>query len=66
MLKHEGCGDNHLFGLCVNLNGTQGNSAPLQNCASTPGDYFDLTSSGEIVTAFQQIATQITQLHVSK
>jgi hypothetical protein len=55
-----------IYSVYVDLNGTQGNSAPLQNCASTPGDYFDLTTSGEIVTAFQQIATQITQLHVSK
>jgi Flp pilus assembly protein TadG len=55
-----------IYAVYVDLNGTQGNSAPLQNCASSPGDYFDLTTSGEIVTAFQQIATQITQLHVSK
>jgi Flp pilus assembly protein TadG len=55
-----------IFAVYVDLNGTQGNSAPLQACASSPGDYFDLTSSGEIVTAFQQIATEITQLHVSK
>jgi hypothetical protein len=55
-----------IFAVYVDLNGTQGNSAPLQACASSLGDYFDLTSSGEIVTAFQQIATEITQLHVSK
>jgi Flp pilus assembly protein TadG len=55
-----------IFAVYVDLNGTQGNSAPLQNCASTPGDYFDLTNSGQIITAFQQIATEITQLHVSK
>ncbi|HEX4160121.1 MAG TPA: TadE/TadG family type IV pilus assembly protein [Rhizomicrobium sp.] len=55
-----------IYAVYVDLNGTQGNSAPLQNCASGPGDYFDLTTSGEIVTAFQQIGTQITQLHISK
>lgn len=55
-----------IYAVYVDLNGTQGNSAPLQNCASSPGDYFDLTTSGEIVTAFQQIATEITKLHVSK
>jgi Flp pilus assembly protein TadG len=55
-----------IYAVYIDLGGTQGNSAPLQNCASSAGDYFDLTSSGQIVTAFQQIATQITQLHVSK
>ncbi|HEY3637940.1 MAG TPA: pilus assembly protein TadG-related protein [Rhizomicrobium sp.] len=55
-----------VFSVYVDLNGTQGNSAPLQNCASTPSDYFDLTTSGQIVTAFQQIGTEITQLHISK
>jgi hypothetical protein len=55
-----------IYAVYVDLNGTQGNSAPLQSCASGSGDYFDLTTSGEIITAFQQIATQITQLHVSK
>lgn len=55
-----------IFSVYVDLNGTQGNSAPLQSCASSPGDYFDLTTSGQIVTAFQQIATVITKLHVSK
>jgi Flp pilus assembly protein TadG len=55
-----------IYTVYVDLNGTQGNSAPLQDCASSPGDYFDLTTSGQIVTAFQQIGTQITQLHLSK
>jgi len=55
-----------IYAVYVDLGGTQGNSAPLQNCASSAGDYFDLTTAGEIITAFQQIATQITQLHVSK
>lgn len=55
-----------IYAVYVDLNGTQGNSAPLQSCASGSGNYFDLTTSGEIVTAFQQIATEITKLHVSK
>jgi Flp pilus assembly protein TadG len=55
-----------VYSIYVDLNGTQGNSAPLQNCASNSSDYFDLTTSGEIITAFNQIALQIIQLHVSK
>ena len=37
----------------------------LQNCASNPGQFFLLTSSSEIVSTFQQIATQLSQLRVS-
>jgi hypothetical protein len=55
-----------IYAVYVDLNGTQGNSAPLQNCASSSGDNFDLSNTGEIITAFQHIGTQITQLHVSK
>jgi len=50
----------------VDLNGTQGNSAPLQNCASSPQDYFDLTTSGQIITTLNQITSNIIQLHISK
>ncbi|MGH6876669.1 MAG: TadE/TadG family type IV pilus assembly protein [Rhizomicrobium sp.] len=55
-----------IYSVYVDLNGTQGNSAPLQNCASNPNDYFDLTTPGEIVTTLNQIGTQIIQLHISK
>ncbi|HLY04460.1 MAG TPA: VWA domain-containing protein [Rhizomicrobium sp.] len=55
-----------IYTVYVDLNGTQGNSAPLQNCASTPEDYFDLTTSNEIITTLNQITAQIIQLHVSK
>ena len=55
-----------IYAVYVDLNGTQGNSAPLQNCASSSEDYFDLTTSGEIITALNQITTQIIQLHVSR
>jgi hypothetical protein len=55
-----------IYAVYVDLGGTQGNSTVLQNCATDANHYFDLTTSGEIITTFNQIATQITQLRVSK
>ena len=55
-----------VYAVFVDLNGTQGNSTVLQNCASDPGKYFDLTSSNQIIATFNQIGTQITQLRVVK
>ena len=55
-----------IFAVYVDLNGTQGNSLPLQNCASDPGKYFDLTTAGEIITTLNQIGTQITHLRVAQ
>ena len=55
-----------VYTLFVDLGGTQGNSQVLQNCASDPGKYYDLTQSSQIVTAFNQIADQITNLRVSR
>jgi Flp pilus assembly protein TadG len=43
-----------------------GNSTVLQNCATDSSHYFDLTTSGQIITTFNEIATQITQLRVAK
>ena len=55
-----------VYTLFVDLGGTQGNSQVLQSCASDPGKYYDLTQSSQIVTAFNQIADQITNLRVSR
>jgi hypothetical protein len=55
-----------VYTLFVDLGGTSGNSAPLQNCASDPSKYFDLTSSDQIVTAFNQIGTELANLHLSQ
>ncbi len=55
-----------IYAVFVDLNGTQGNSTVLQNCASDASKYFDLTSSNEIVATFNQIGTQITQLRVAR
>lgn len=46
--------------------GSSGNSAPLRNCASDSSKYFDLTSTSAVVTTFQQIAQQITNVRVAK
>ena len=55
-----------IYTVFVDLNGAQGNSAVLQSCASDAGKYFDLTSAGAIVTAFNQIGQQITNLRVAQ
>ncbi len=55
-----------IYTIFVDLNGTQGNSTVLQNCASDAGKYYDLTTSGAIITTFNTIAQQITQLRVSR
>jgi hypothetical protein len=54
-----------IYTVFVDLNGTQGNSTVLQNCASDPSKYFDLTSADQIVTTFNQIGVQITNLRVA-
>jgi Flp pilus assembly protein TadG len=54
-----------IYTIYVDLNGTQGSSTVLQNCASDPTKYFDLTTSGQIVTTLNRIGTQITQLRVA-
>lgn len=55
-----------VYAVFVDIGGTQGNSSVLQNCASDAGKYFDLTSSSQIVSAFQAIGQQITNLRVSQ
>lgn len=54
-----------IYAVYVDLNGTQGNSTALQSCATDSSKYYDLTTSGAIVTAFNQIAQQITNVRVS-
>jgi Flp pilus assembly protein TadG len=55
-----------IYTIYVDLNGTQGNSTVLQNCATDSSKYFDLTTSGAIITTLASIAQQITQLRVSQ
>ncbi len=55
-----------IYAVYVDLNGTQGNSTVLKNCASDSSKYFDLTTSGAIITTLNAIGQQITNLRVSK
>jgi hypothetical protein len=54
-----------LYTLFVDLNGAQGNSKVLQDCATDTSKYYDLKKSSDIVTAFNDIAQKITNLRVS-
>ena len=54
-----------IYTVFVDLGGTQGSSSALQYCASDSSKYYDLTTSGAIVTTFNQIAQQITSLHLA-
>ncbi|HEX3809039.1 MAG TPA: pilus assembly protein TadG-related protein [Rhizomicrobium sp.] len=54
-----------IYTVFVDLGGTSGSKSVMQYCATDPGKYFDLTTSGSIITAFQAIAEQITNLRVA-
>ena len=43
-----------------------GNSSILQNCATDSSKYFELTTAGQIVTAFNSIGTELANLHLSR
>ena len=55
-----------IYTLFVDTGGSSGNSAPLQSCASDSSKYFDLTQSGQIVSAFNQIGTELANLHLAQ
>jgi hypothetical protein len=55
-----------IYAVFVDLNGAQGDSAPLQDCATDSSHYFDLTNADQIDGAFKAIGTQITQLRVAQ
>ncbi len=55
-----------VYTVFVDLNGTQGNSAVLKSCASDPSKYYDLTTSSQIITTFEAIGEEITNLRVFK
>ena len=54
-----------LYTVQVNTGGDP-TSTLLQNCASDSSKFFLLTSSSQIVTTFNQIGTQLSQLRISK
>lgn len=43
-----------------------GNSSILQGCATDSSKYFELTTAGQIVTAFNSIGTELANLHLSR
>jgi Flp pilus assembly protein TadG len=55
-----------IYTVFVDLNGTQGSSTVLQSCATDSSKYYDLTSSSQIQSAFNDIAQQITNLRVTQ
>jgi hypothetical protein len=55
-----------VYSIFVDLNGTQGNSSTLQNCATDSSKFFDLTTSGEIITTLNAIAEDIINLRVAR
>jgi hypothetical protein len=54
-----------LWTIQVNTGGDP-TSTLLQNCASDPTKFFLLTSANQIISTFDNISFQITQLHLSK
>jgi Flp pilus assembly protein TadG len=57
-----------IYSIYVNVAnvGGAGNSAPLSYCASDPTKYYALTTTNAVVTTFNQIAQQITNVRVVK
>jgi Flp pilus assembly protein TadG len=53
-----------IYSIFVHI-GTSGSSSALQDCATDSSKYYDLTSSSQIQTAFQDIAQKITAVRVS-
>jgi Flp pilus assembly protein TadG len=56
-----------IYSIYVNVGSVngQGSSAPLQYCATDPTKYFALSSTSGVVSTFNQIAQQITNVRVS-
>jgi Flp pilus assembly protein TadG len=55
-----------IYSIFLDIGGAHGNSAPLEYCASDSSKYFDLTTTSGVVTTFNQIAAQITNVRVSR
>jgi len=54
-----------IYSIFVHI-GTNGSSSALQDCATDTTKYYDLTSSSQIKTAFEDIAQKITAVRVSR
>jgi Flp pilus assembly protein TadG len=48
-----------VYTVFVDFSGTDGNKVVLQNCATDSGKYFDLTTSGQIITTLDSIGDKI-------
>jgi Flp pilus assembly protein TadG len=55
-----------LYVVQVDIDGDDGISTVLQNCATSTSKYYHLTTAGATVTVFNQIATEITNMRVSQ
>jgi hypothetical protein len=55
-----------IYTIFLDIGGAHGDSAPLEYCATDSSKYFDLTTTDAVVTTFDQIAQQITNVRVSK
>jgi hypothetical protein len=55
-----------IYTIFLDIGGAHGDSAPLEYCASDSSKYFDLTTTSAVVTTFNQIAQQITNVRVSR
>lgn len=55
-----------IYTIQVNVSSADPTSTVMKNCASTPDNFFMLTTSGQIIDTFVTIGTQLTQLHLSK
>jgi Flp pilus assembly protein TadG len=55
-----------IYTIFLDIGGANGDSAPLQYCASDSSKYFDLTTTTGVVSTFTQIAQQITNVRVSR
>jgi Flp pilus assembly protein TadG len=54
-----------IYTVHVNTDGDP-TSQVLRNCASSPSNFFTVTSSGQINTVFNQIGTQLSQLRIAR
>jgi hypothetical protein len=55
-----------VYTVFVDLGGTNGNSSVLLNCATDSSKYYDLTTSGSIITTFNQIGQTLANLHLAR
>ena len=55
-----------IYMIQVNVNSADPTSTVMKNCASSPSNFFMLTTSGQIIDTFATIGTQLTQLHLSQ